>query len=353
MGLVKVNPVVNYWSKNTLYNVKLPSTVMSRNRFEILLSNLHFTDNTSISPKDRQGKIINLMDKLQEKYQKVYTPGENIVIDETLIPWRGRLILRQYIPSKAHKYGIKMFKLCSSEGFTRASKIYSGKSSEGIRETGLAHNVCIKLAEKLFEKGRTLYVDNFYTSYELALTCLDRKTHLVGTLRHNKKSMPRDVLDCKLKKGEMIAKEDENGIVVLKWKDSRDVRMLSTKHAPYMVQTTKKCYSNQPATNLKPLAVVNYNKGKCGMDYSDQMVLCVTAMRKGVKWYRKLGIELLLGTFVVNALVVFKTATKRNIGIREFREMIASELLQLPSQKHNQIQSATRKSWFSHLLLRV
>lgn len=209
MGLVKVNPVANYWSKNTLYNFKLPSTVMSRNRFEILLSNLHFTDNTSISPKDRQGKIINLMDKLQEKYQKVYTPGENIVIDETLIPWRGRLIFRQYIPSKAHKYGIKMFKLCSSEGFTWASKIYSGKSSEGIRETGLAHNVCIKLAEKLFEKGRTLYVDNFYTSYELALTCLDRKTHLVGTLRHNKKSMPRDVLDCKLKKGEMIAKEDD------------------------------------------------------------------------------------------------------------------------------------------------
>nr|XP_049467028.1 piggyBac transposable element-derived protein 4-like [Anopheles coluzzii] len=107
---------------------------MSRNRFEILLSNLHFTENTSISPKDRQGKIINLMDKLQEKYQKVYTPGENIVIDETLIPWRGRLIFRQYIPSKAHKYGIKMFKLCSSEGFTWAYKIYSGKSSEAIRQ---------------------------------------------------------------------------------------------------------------------------------------------------------------------------------------------------------------------------
>ena len=33
----------------------------------------------------------------------------------------------------------------------------------------------------------------------------------------------------------MISREDENDIVVLKWKDTRDVRILSTKHAPIFV----------------------------------------------------------------------------------------------------------------------
>lgn len=35
-----------------------------------------------------------------------------------------------------------------------------------------------------------------------------------------------------LKRDEMIAREDYNGIVVLKWRDVLEFRILSTKHAP-------------------------------------------------------------------------------------------------------------------------
>ena len=38
----------------------------------------------------------------------------NIYIDETLSKWRGRVSFRQYIPSKAAKYGIKTFVLAIS-----------------------------------------------------------------------------------------------------------------------------------------------------------------------------------------------------------------------------------------------
>lgn len=228
----------------------------------------------STAPENRLGKILQLFDKLQKKYQETFTPGENIVIDKTLIPWRGRLIFKQYIPDKAHKYGIKLFKLCSSEGYTWSMKIYSGKSADGIKETGLAHNVYLQLADKLFHQGRTLYIYNFYTSYELAISCLNRKTHIVGTLKNNKKFIPKDILHFKFKKGEMVSKEDNNGIVVLKWKDSRDVRILSTKHAPIMVPSTSNIphihaasTSQHSSEKLKPLAVLN--KGKCGIDYSD------------------------------------------------------------------------------------
>lgn len=354
MGLVKVSPIANYWAKNELYNFRLPRQIMSRNRFELLLCNFHFVDNMSIARDDRLGKILPFFNKLVGKYQEAYTPGEDIVIDETLIPWRGRLIFKQYIPNKAHKYGIKLFKLCSSEGYTWAMKMYSGKSAEGIRETGLAHNVCLQLAEKLFDQGRTLYIDNFYTSYELAISCLRRKTHVVGTLRHNKKSIPKDVLNCKLRRGEMVAKEDDNGIVILKWRDTRDVRILSTKHAPIMTQSTKNIHaassSQQPSARLKPLAVLEYNKGKCGIDYSDQMVSYASTMRKGIKWYRKLGVELLLGTSIVNALVVYKIVTKKTVNIRRFRELIAAKLLglsedlTLPSVRRNTHCIAVRRN---------
>lgn len=113
--------------------------------------------------------VIKIFDRLKRKYEKIFTPREPVVIYETLIPWRGRLIFEQYIANKAHKYAIKLFKLCSNTAYTWAMKIYSGRSADGVRETALAHDVRLQLAEKLFYQGRTLYTDHFYTSYELAI----------------------------------------------------------------------------------------------------------------------------------------------------------------------------------------
>ena len=231
MRFVKTNPISNYWSKSPLYNFQLPRTVMSRNRFELLLSNFHFADNMSTARENLLRKVLPLFDKLQRKYQEIFTPEENIVIDETLIPWRGRLIFKQYIPNKAHKYGIKLFKLCSSEGYTWSMKIYSRKSAEGIRETGLAHNVCLELADKLFNKGRTLYIDNFYTSYELAISCLNRKTHVVGTLKNNKRFIPKDILQCKLKKGKWYPKKT----VTVLWYSNGEIHVMSESYRQSML----------------------------------------------------------------------------------------------------------------------
>ena len=80
-----------------------------------------------------------------------------------------------------------------------AIKIYFDRSADGVRETGLSHTV--QLAEKLFYQGQTLYIDNFYTSYDLAISCLNRKTHIVGTLKNNKKFIPKIILHHKLKRG--------------------------------------------------------------------------------------------------------------------------------------------------------
>ena len=91
---------------------------MSRNRFQILLSCFHFADNERAQEGNRQVKVETLLVLLNENFQSLYKPGSDVVIDETFIPWRGRLVFHQYIPSKTHKYGIKLFKVCSTEGYT-------------------------------------------------------------------------------------------------------------------------------------------------------------------------------------------------------------------------------------------
>lgn len=69
---------------------------MLRNRFELLLENLRFENNEALEQNNRFGKVLPLMRILIGNYQKIFSPGSNIVIDEIMIPWRGRLIFRQY-----------------------------------------------------------------------------------------------------------------------------------------------------------------------------------------------------------------------------------------------------------------
>ncbi|XP_043505740.1 piggyBac transposable element-derived protein 3-like [Polistes fuscatus] len=138
--------------------------------------------------------------------------------------------------------------------------------------------------------------------------------------------MPRFVMSYPLKRGDIVSREDDNGIVMLRWRDVRDVRMLSTKHPPIMTSTTDSTHRGRPPKQ-KPLAVIAYNNGKNGIDRSDQMVSYATTIRKSIKWYQKLALHLLLGTSVVNAHIVYQRVKNKKIGIRKFRELLVAEWL--------------------------
>ena len=92
--------------------------------------------------------------------------------------------------------------------------------------------------EESLDKGVTLYTDNWYTSVELAEKLQNRKTHLVGTVRKNRRGLLQEVVSAKLKKGEVIARENK-GMIVLKWKDKRDLLILLTKHTDEMTENNK------------------------------------------------------------------------------------------------------------------
>lgn len=151
----------------------------------------------------------------------------------------------------------------------------------------------------------------------------------------------------------MIAKEDQNGIVVLKWKHVRDVKMLSIKHEPIMVDVSTKYGEEEGGKNedlnklgpwlrerggtlyIKNHSVLAYNKGKARIHLSDQMTY-KTALRKDVKQYSKLAIDLILKCGVVNASVIYKEVTNKKIKMKEFQEKIYIVLLGIEKQQNNQ-----------------
>nr|CAH7715369.1 unnamed protein product [Callosobruchus chinensis]CAH7730930.1 unnamed protein product [Callosobruchus chinensis] len=343
MGLDSKPSLPDYWRRTPLYKSDI-SKYMPRNRFELLLRMFHLANNDECPENDRLHKVQSLVHKMNANYHRSMVPESTLCIDETMIPFRGRLSFRQYIKGKRHKFGIKLFKICLPGGYTNKIKIYCGK--EKVNGQPVAERVVMEMIEPLLDEGRTLITDNWYTSVNLAETLQTRSTHLIGTLRKNRKNLPKDVVEAKLKKGEIVAKQNKKNVVVMKWQDKRDVLFLSTKHKDDMIEVT-----HREGPKRKPAAIIEYNNAKSFVDMSDQRTAYSSSLRKSVKWYRKVAFELITGTSVVNALIIFNKINQTKISVTKFKETVCMQLLQssnppLPiqvQQKHELTQNALNK----------
>jgi len=323
MGLVNMPSLKDYWRKDFLYKTRVPE-IMSRNRFELILGMFH-CGNNEIIEYGRLNKVQHLVDMLVDNFNKWYIPDDKVCIDESVVPFIGRLVIRQYLKNKKHRYGIKIFKLCSKDFYTLRYNIYAGK--EEVRETDVSYKIVLKLMEPYLNFGRTLYTDNWYSSVKLAEKLNQKNTHLVGTLRANRKNNPENVVKKKLKKGEIIASQSNNNVVILKWRDKRDILLITTKHTDQIIEIQKR-----DKIIKKPLVVEDYNTGKSYIDRSDQMSSYSTPLKKTIKWYKKVAFDILLSTSTVNALSLFKSVTKnKSITITTFKEEIIKQLLYKPN----------------------
>ena len=238
MGLVRLPEIKIFWSKNTMYSNARIKKVMRRDRFLTILKYLHFSNNETAIIDDRLGKIRNIVKIIVDSFKNAVKPEKNIVIDESMVPWRGRLLFRQYIPGKRHKYGVKLYKLCLTGGYTYNVEIYTGKNVNSTTK-GHAHDIVMRLMNELLFEGRTLYTDSYYTSVPLAEELLDKSTNLCGTVKVNRKFLPAEG-KLKQKRGDIMSVENPKGVKFFKWTDKRSVCMLTTcnNHTCTMIEGT-------------------------------------------------------------------------------------------------------------------
>ena len=89
---------------------------MSRNRFQLLLENLHFVNNNEIDKNDKLAKIRPIVDIVRNQYTEV-EPEEYHRRDEQIIPSKTKFSrIRQYNPKKPKKWGFKNLVRAGSHG---------------------------------------------------------------------------------------------------------------------------------------------------------------------------------------------------------------------------------------------
>ena len=102
---------------------------------------------------------------------------------------------KQYILKKCSRFGMKSFVLCeASSGYLWRSVLYTGEELTNNLDTVyrdfnyVASKAVLLLMGKLLDKGHRLFIDNWYTSFEIAHTLLDHDTDVIGTLHKDRKN---------------------------------------------------------------------------------------------------------------------------------------------------------------------
>ena len=117
MGILKLPRLELYWTMKYPW-IRTPgiSNVMSKTRFEQLFRFLHLNDNSLQKPVShpqhcRLFKVKKMLDMIQPLFYFEYRMQQQCNIDESMIPFKGRLRFKQY-EGQTNKVGCESLGAC-------------------------------------------------------------------------------------------------------------------------------------------------------------------------------------------------------------------------------------------------
>ncbi|XP_026471618.1 piggyBac transposable element-derived protein 1-like [Ctenocephalides felis] len=203
--------------------------------------------------------------------------------------------LRQYMPNKPHKWGMKLFVLCDSSGFAYRFEVYNGaggnKLVDGHPNLGASANVVMRLSQTILDMANHIvYFDNFYTSLPLLVYLRARGIFSLGTIRVNRVPGCKLSLETAIKdkprgySEEYVASSYGVDLTTVLWKDNKVVHLASTYVGVKPFQTSLTNPTKQPRKASRfvrkqgrididcPEIISEYNKHMGGVDLMDGLM---------------------------------------------------------------------------------
>ena len=121
----------------------------------------------------------------------MYKPERKLSLDESMIPYRGRLSFRVYDPSKMAKYGTLVRELCKARSdyicnfnvFVEKVKSYKAQFSFFLNKNeNVWHHICM---------------DNYHNIVTIVEKILKKKIRICGTIGRNRR-FPKKLENKKL-----------------------------------------------------------------------------------------------------------------------------------------------------------
>lgn len=205
MGINHLPAMDDYWRREPTLHYAPVADWISRDRFRELSRYLHFVDNDTLVPcgspgYDRLGKVHPIIDHVSQRFAELYQPHRDLAVDEAMIKFQGRSSLKQYMPFKPIKRGIKVWVLADSEnGYFNKFEVYTGKICDSV-EKGHGARVVKSLTADLKHKSHHVFFDNFFNSVQLLDDLLADGIYACRTARKDRKGFPSELKNVKLVK---------------------------------------------------------------------------------------------------------------------------------------------------------
>jgi hypothetical protein len=316
-----------YWSQDWLFGKLFIPKIMKRDRFDKISLYFHASDRTQNPPRGQDGHdklhhIRPIHDLILGKCLEMYRPHRNQSIDEAMIPFRGRLGFKQYLPAKPTKYGIKVWcRADPNNGYMYEFQVYTGKENRNIPEVGLATRVVVDLSRSIQGQFHIVNVDNFFTSPDLLGRLLAQNTYARGTVRKNRKGYPVNLLkekDLKVQGQYNAAQQGE--MLACAWKDKKVIHTLSTADDPANIAShvARKQRNGTIRQVDCPVIIKEYNDYMNGVDRADQIRTTYSTYRTSRKWWHYL-FWFLFDLAVSNSFVLMKESPHHVIHTRTGR----------------------------------
>lgn len=318
MGLIKKPTIESYWSKKASQSISWFRKLMSRNRFTIILKFFNIIDVSTLPKLGEVGynpcrRYQPLIDHANRLFQHHYTPNQALSVEESLVGTKKRIGLTQYMPKKKHhKWDhIKLWVLCDAiTHYCVVLFCYKGAINEDGAQTehGQAFNIVTNLLAigNYLRKGFHLFLDNFFTSITLARYLYQNLTWLTGTLRLDKKCVPKKLKE-KFAVGSRVYVR-KGPILQMAWRGKKSKKsqyiVLSThgeaKTVRYSINRNGRIINKQ-----KPSIVHQYNREMKGTDITDQMLCTYLDDRKCLKPWKKVIFNV-ISRMMLNAYVLYE-----------------------------------------------
>ncbi|CAF3441226.1 unnamed protein product [Rotaria sp. Silwood2] len=290
---------------------------MSRDRFLQIKKYLHVVDNTTQSNQqdpeyDRAFKIRPLLNIIKENFRKI-PKEENLSVDEQIIPFKGKSIMKQQMPNKPHRWGYKMFLLAGgASGICYDFIFYTGKANEP--KYGFCTDIVLKLCETVPRMmNHKLYFDNYFTTISLQVQLKKLGIFSVGTVRSNR--LPDLVMKNAKNlqeegRGSMdyrIAQVDGVELCATRWYDNNLVNCLSTLYGCELTDLVKRWSSSQKKhiQVVRPNVIKIYNQYMGGVDLIDMLVSLYRINIRSKKYYMKVIFHL-IDLSIVNGWLLYR-----------------------------------------------
>jgi hypothetical protein len=329
MGIDRLPRTEMYWSET--FGHPLITSLFSRDRFRQLVRYFRVTAQDEAAPdRDPLPHVRSLAEKLNASFAAHSSPSSRLTLDEAMAAYKGRSPIKQYIPSKPHKWGYKIYCL-SSEDYLLRFEIYAGKEEKSA--DGATFDTVMRMVAGYEDQQHTLFTDNWFTSPSLLLALQQKGIRLCGSVRRNRKGMPKISDDevSTLGQGQWIQRQKGDATVAV-WRDQKVMWLLYNHCSPSEAASLDRWNDfGQKVSIGCPRAIRDYFYGARSVDVLSQLHYAYLPGRKARRCWPRLA-WWLLDMCIINA---FKLWSKAEVHPNQldFREQLMHELLkQLPPE---------------------